>query len=663
MSRRLLVLLFAITVYNFSFSQTFRRNYSLFEQPFIYELAFTSQETTLNGKFILYNTKTVTDTSFTNLSGIAVSKDSVLRMPWKVVIRKKQTLLNYFNSTETLVKNPPDTLVPVIGDSILLLVRNYQTDTAFKKAGVDTIKYTPKEVEDNKVRSFQLYDPLSKEHFSALAKSHLSKIITQFTEGVAKEPEELSKLIDDLYDFSNRKLTESPIATRLAYLEAKNNQPAGTFSVPAVIRGYKVCYPFTVEEDPKTKKKRLKSDGKGTLGVNSPLGHIDYLVLNSSFRIFENQLYANLRLAPVGQPDSVFPVATRLPYNLASNPKDVYDKYIAINYDNYDAVETANAVDSSGACRLIFWLTDVFTYSHDTATGSLSPYVIDTTFAMRGGQTVNLYKRGINNYISLIAFSDILGLNSDVANDYLLTEVEFNFPLKQKIRNRYKYGLRFGNWHSFPGVQGSISASLISGNRPVLRMKRDTVANQFYVNQLDLIRQRTYEGMLSVPLMYHRRNRFVSLDFIPGLRLFGTYLEKFTNISVVDGDSVPQFKRAIAWTLAPQFNFRIRVNPDDWWGFDLNVNVMNVGVQHGIVASYENVNEFEDNPKPDYEKKGKRWFGVYEFNTYFLRNKLSERTDGLFGRIRLYDNFGNRNFHPLFFIGYSSSLGKRVKNY
>ena len=84
--------------------------------------------------------------------------------------------------------------------------------------------------------------------------------------------------------------------------------------------------------------------------------------------------------------------------------------------------------------NLKFCFSDVFRYQHDPSTGAYSYYVQDAEFNLKPGEEKVLYKRSLNDYLSINIANDFLGINTGNSNNLITTDFNAILPLNVNQR-------------------------------------------------------------------------------------------------------------------------------------------------------------------------------------------------------------------------------------
>lgn len=318
---------------------------------------------------------------------------------------------------------------------------------------------------------------------------------------------------------------------------------------------------------------------------------------------------------------------------------------------------------------LLFFYNDVFDFL-PSRTGSYSFGVRDEEFILKPNESKELKKRGVYDYLSILIFSDLIGLGDNQSNDLLQSELTVRLP----IRNWSKYSTHL-RWLAY--ADASIKMSLYNGSQVESELLNinsilidsaniSTVPDAFNIgdtifsiDHFDLLRNNNVALDIRFALVSWERKR-TNLH-VQGIMGMNTYRSGFTHRIIKTGeDEVANYQQ---WAIAPYVALNLQYKPDLNFGAEFFTGIHRLTKRNGSNNTpliYESNGIYRDNGEIAFLKMTEwdRWIASFNLNLYAHLNDKSK--GGLFARISGHYSGANNNFFPQILVGYSTNLDNYI---
>lgn len=211
---------------------------------------------------------------------------------------------------------------------------------------------------------------------------------------------------------------------------------------------------------------------------------------------------------------------------------------------------------------------DLFRYEPHPVSGAFNFYVQDEEFSLLPGESKVLTKRNLDDYIGINITSDFLGLNSNNANNLLITEFNVVLPLAMSQYKRMRYTPYAAVRLSFAAVDG------INGKNDILPVNYTQNRDTLFVDYFDLLRFQNIKTDLHLGFVGLELKNINSIFHLGGgSEFYRTGLQsKVINSDPGGEDEITNFS---AFSMVPYLRLTGQYRPDINFGVDLKVDVKN----------------------------------------------------------------------------------------
>lgn len=315
----------------------------------------------------------------------------------------------------------------------------------------------------------------------------------------------------------------------------------------------------------------------------------------------------------------------------------------------------ANGIDSP----LTIYYEDIFNFL-PSRNGAYSLAVKDDEFLLKPNTSKELGKRGLYDYLSIVLFSDLIGLGDNQPNNLIQSELEVYLPIRS-WSNKYSPKIRW-----FSNANASVRLSLYSGNdeseNDFLRINNDTITpDTFFVDHFDLLRNNNTQIDVRLTMLsseFKPTNLF--LQWIVGVN---SYRAGFTQKQINAGEDETKIHQL--WSVSPYTGLEFKYKPDLNFGADLFVGLSRLSkrnASNNLPLIYESDGLHNDAGTIRFKKMQEidRYIISTNLNLYAHLNDKSK--GGLFARISTsFKGFNaNDNFFPQVLVGYSTNLDQYI---
>jgi len=312
------------------------------------------------------------------------------------------------------------------------------------------------------------------------------------------------------------------------------------------------------------------------------------------------------------------------------------------NYGNMISTESQN--------RKEIWIdyNDVFDYEADQFFNySVANDLVSISTLNRDSASARVVQRRFFDFFTAVAYSDVLGYNSENSNSLLNAQATLLLPLN--LRN-------YGIWTPMRQLTTSINVALGSSFEDETRFISIADAETF--NHFDLLKKNNLYGKLSlqaITLEYKRLFLNISLGYSAAF-----YRTGFRYIETTGATDIESSRQLLSLGYGPFLNFEIR--PQTNFGADINVSLENLDYQD---IDEINGRSFAGDIITDSQNSN---FGLpynvinVEANFYWLTSPQKSK-GGVFAKIGSYYHSESDTIFPQILVGYATNLTSFVNRF